>query len=93
MLRGAGAAQRTDGSEVERGALFDLAALADRLDGYVEDQSADDWEDFWITGDDVSTLAAHIDSLAASPRGLASPTLPALRSLCDALAIVAPRHE
>jgi hypothetical protein len=93
MLRGAGAAQRTGSSDTERGALFDLAALADRLAGYVEDQSTDDWDDFWITGDDVATLAAHIDTVSASPRGLASVTLPALRALCETLRSLAPAHE
>ena len=93
MLRGAGAAQRAGGSEQERSALFDLAALADRLDGYADDQSTDDWDDFWITLHDVTTLAAHVTSLSASPRGLASTTLPALRALHDTLRSLAHRHD
>ncbi len=93
MLRGAGAAQRAGSSERERGALFDLAALADRLDGYADDQSTDDWDDFWITFHDVTTLAAHVTSLSASPRGLAATTLPALRSLRETLSSLAHQHD
>ncbi len=93
MLRGAGAAQRAGGSEQERGALFDLAALADRLDGYADDQSTDDWDDFWITFQDVTTLAAHVTALSASPRGMASTTLPALQALHETLGSLAHRHD
>ncbi len=93
MLRGEGAAQRSGGGEQERGALFDLAALADRIAGYADDQSTDDWDDFWITIHDVTTFSAHVESLSASPRGLASTTLPALRSLRDTLGGLAPAHE
>lgn len=86
MLRGTGAAGRTGGSEQERGALFDLAALADRLAAYEDDQSTDDWDDFWLTVHEVDTLTAHLASLSAAPRGLASTTVPALQSLAEALA-------
>lgn len=88
-LRGEGAAQRAGANDQERGALFDLAALADRLAGYVDDQSADDWDDFWFTAHDVDTLRTHVGTLSAAPRGLATATVPALQTLIVDLAALA----
>lgn len=88
-LRGAGAARKGDGSESDRGALFDLAALADRLGGYADDQSEDDWNDFWLTEHDVETLRVHTSALSASVRGLSPATIPSLRALADELAMFA----
>lgn len=85
-LRGSGAARKGEAGEHERGALFDLAGLADRLDSFADDQGADDWEQFWVTVRDVQTLRAHLTALSASPRGLAAGTLPALALLADDLA-------
>ncbi len=89
MLRGDGAARRSGASETDRGALFELGGLADRLTGYGEDQRGDDWSDFWLTERDVAQLRAHTDSLATSERGLAAATVPALRVLADSLAVIA----
>lgn len=89
MLRGHGAGQRSGGSGQERGVLFDLGALADRLAGYADDQSADDWEDFWLTERDVLLLREHTTTLAGEPRGIAATTIPALHALAEVLAAVA----
>ena len=93
-LRGSGAGRRGEGSEGERGALFDLAALADRLASFADDQGEDDWEQFWITERDVATLRGHVTSLAAAPRGLSAATIPAMQALADRLAVlVQPAHD
>ena len=93
-LRGGGAARRGEGSEGERGALFDLAALADRLASFADDQGEDDWEQFWITERDVATLRRHVTSLGSAPRGLRTLTLPAMQALADRLAaLVQPAHD
>ncbi|MES3034105.1 MAG: hypothetical protein V4813_08915 [Gemmatimonadota bacterium] len=90
-LRGGGAARKGEASELERGALFDLAGLADRLDSFAEDQGADDWEQFWVTERDVATLRGHVAALALTPRGLAATTVPALTILATELdALVQP---
>jgi hypothetical protein len=89
MLRGQGAGQRADANEQERGALFDLAALADRLSGYLDDQSADDWDEFWLTQHDVDMLRTHVVALSAAPRGLAAATVPALQTLTIDLSALA----
>ena len=93
VLRSHGAARRADGNAVERGALFELAALHERMAGFADDQSSDDWEQFWVTDDDVATLGAHVAALRAAPSGLASTTLPALEALLAALALVVQRDE
>ncbi|MBC7844409.1 MAG: hypothetical protein H7099_19005 [Gemmatimonadaceae bacterium] len=85
-LRGVGAARGGDGSESDRGALFDLAALADRLSGYADDQTEDDWTDFWLTEQDVDTLRVHTAALSTSLRGVSPSTVPSLRALADELA-------
>lgn len=88
-LRGDGAARRSGGDDADRGALFDLAALADRLSGWADDQTEDDWADFWLTAREVESLQVHTASLAATARGLSPGTLPALRALADALRSIA----
>lgn len=87
-LRGDGAA-RSGGNEADRGALFDLAALADRLSGYADGQNEDDWSDFWVTDREVRLLRAHTETVAATARGLSPATVPALRALADTLAGIA----
>ena len=87
-LRGSGAARNGEAGESERGALFDLAGLADRLDSFAEDQGADDWEQFWVTARDVFALRTHLGALSLSPRGLAAGTLPALDLLAEDMAIL-----
>ena len=70
--------------------MFDLAALADRLAGYAEDQSEDDWDDFWLMETDVVALRAHVAALQAGTlRGMSPATLPALEALADVLAPIA----
>jgi hypothetical protein len=86
MLRGGGAARNGEAGERERGALFDLAALADRLAAFADDQSEDDWEQFWVTEHDVATLRRHVTALDGVPRGVSTATLPALQTLADVLA-------
>jgi hypothetical protein len=71
--------------------MFDLAALADRLAGFADDQTEDDWDDFWLTSDDVQTLRTHVTMLATSAHSLAAATLPSLRALADTLDEVAQR--
>ncbi len=93
VLRSHGAARRADGNATERGALFELAALHARLAGFAEDQSSDDWEQFWVTSGDLTTLGTHVRALHAAPSGLASTTLPALDALLEALGQVAQRDE
>jgi hypothetical protein len=91
-LRGAGAARRAGSDEADRGAMFDFAALADRLAGYAEDQSEDDWDDFWIIESDVVALRTHVAALQAGTlRGMSPATLPALGALADALTLIAQR--
>ncbi len=90
-LRGSGASQRSGGDDGARGAMFDLAALADRLAGYADDQTDDDWDDFWLTETDVRSLRAHTGTLGISGRGLAAATLPALHALADTLDDIAQR--
>jgi len=93
-LRGGGAARNGDAGEGERGALFELAALADRLASFADDQGEDDWEQFWITERDVATLRRHVTSLGSAPRGLRTLTLPAMQALADRLAeLVQPAHD
>jgi len=87
-LRGGGAARKGEASDGERGALFDLAALADRLASFADDQGDDDWEQCWVTERDVETLRRHLSSLAASPRGMNSSSLPALDVLADVLVTI-----
>jgi hypothetical protein len=87
-LRGGGAARKGEASEGERGALFDLAALADRLASFADDQGEDDWEQFWVTERDVATLRRHHAALGALPRGLSASTLPALESLAAVLGML-----
>jgi len=93
VLRSHGAARRADGNATERGALFELGALHERMTGFVEDQSSDDWEQFWVTSGDVTTLRARMRELHAAPKGIASTTLPALDALLSALEDVAQRDE
>ena len=88
-LRSAGAAQKGDAAESDRGALFDLAALADRLSGYADDQREDDWNDFWLTERDVEMLRVHTSALSETVRGLSPATIPSLRALADELATIA----
>ncbi len=85
MLRGSGAARKGEAGDGERGALFDLAALADRLASFADDQGVDDWEQFWVTERDVATLRRHLTALDAAPRGVSLATLPALQTLADVL--------
>ena len=93
-LRGAGAARRAGSDEADRGALFDFAALADRLAGYAEDQSEDDWDDFWLMETDVVALRMHVAALQSGTlRGLSPATLPALGALADTLAPLAQRAD
>ena len=89
-LRMSGAARKGEGGENERGALFDLAALADRLASFAEDQGGDDWEEFWVTEHDVQSLHTHVAALTTTPRGLAGATLPTLATLVDDLAALLP---
>jgi hypothetical protein len=84
-LRGTGANKRSGNDDGERSAMFDLAALADRLAGYADDQSEDDWDDFWLTSTDVQTLRGHLTTVVPMLRGLAASTMPALRALADTL--------
>ena len=86
VLRGHGAGRQGAGTELERGALFDLATLADHLASFAEDQGADDWSEFWVTPRDVEMLRTHTVALAAVPRGLAATSVPALQQLADDLA-------
>lgn len=89
-LRGRGAAQRASADDADRGAMFDLAALVDRLRGFAEDQGEDDWGEFWVTTQDVATLERHVAFLHAV-RGLAATTVPALQALhADLVAIAQP---
>lgn len=88
-LRGNGAGRQGAGTEMERGALFDLASLADHIASFAEDQGADDWSEFWVTVHDVQVLRTHTAALAAVPRGLAETTLPALAQLADDLMPIA----
>ncbi|MDZ7630999.1 MAG: hypothetical protein U5K74_06525 [Gemmatimonadaceae bacterium] len=60
VLRSDGAG-RKGGDELERGALFDLGALCDRLAAFEDDQGIDDWHDFWVTTVEVETLAEARD--------------------------------
>lgn len=90
-LRGTGATRRSGGDDGERSAMFDLAALADRLSGFADDQTEDDWDDFWLTSDDVQTLRRHVTTLSTSAHSLAAATLPSLRALADTLDEVAQR--
>jgi len=89
VLRGNGAGRQGAGTEMERGALFDIAALADHLASFAEDQGADDWSEFWVTLHDVQVLRTHTAALAAVPRGLSASTVPALRLLADDLLPIA----
>lgn len=91
-LRGRGAAQRGSANDVDRGAMFDLAALVDRLRGFAEDQGEDDWGEFWVTTADVATLEQHVAFLA-EVRGLASATVPALQVLHRDLTAIAQPPE
>jgi hypothetical protein len=85
VLRGAGAGRAGAGSEADRGAMFDLSGLADRLVAYAEDQGEDDWDQFWITGSDVATLRARTASLTESLSALSLTSIAALRALADTL--------
>jgi hypothetical protein len=85
VLRGVGAGRVGAGSEADRGAMFDLSGLADRLVAYAEDQGEDDWDQFWVTGSDVATLRARTESLAMSLVSLSAASVAALRALADAL--------
>ncbi len=87
-LRGSGAARTGDGSETDRGALFDLAALADRLASFADDQGEDDWDQFWVTERDVTTLRRHTHMIGESPRGISAATVPALQALADTLSTI-----
>lgn len=89
VLRGNGAGRQGAATEMERGALFDIAALADHLASFAEDQGADDWNEFWVTRHDVQLLRAHTAALAAVPRGLSPTTVPALERLADDLRPIA----
>ncbi|MCC7055512.1 MAG: hypothetical protein IT355_19730 [Gemmatimonadaceae bacterium] len=92
-LRGQGAARRGSADDTDRGAMFDLAALADRLAGFAEDQGEDDWGEFWVTTADVETLERRTAFLAAQVPGLAAGTLPALQALHRELAAIAQPPE
>ena len=83
-LRG-GSGRAGPALETDRGALFDLASLADRLTAFADDQSADDWEEFWVTTRDVATLRRHVDAVTALPRGVNELTIVALRRLAETL--------
>ncbi len=91
VLRSHGAASRAAGDPTERGALFELAALHERMVGFAEDQSADDWDEFWVTNEQLVTFRTHVGVFRTSPRGLASTTLPALDALAEDLADVIAR--
>jgi hypothetical protein len=84
-LRGSGAARKGEATDGERGALFDLAGLEDRLSGFADDQSEDDWGDFWIAPTDVETLRRHVAALVVAPRGIATTTIASLTALAAAL--------
>lgn len=91
VLRGHGAARRDTASEIERGALIDLAGLADRLEAFADDQREDDWAQFWVTERDVQKLRRHVDTLGVDPHLLHRMTLQKLRALLVTLsAIVQP---
>ena len=90
-LRGRGAARKGEGTEVERSALIELAALEGRLSGYIDDQREDDWADFWLTERDVDALRHHLAAVATEQRGLSPATLPALRALAEEMASFAQR--
>ncbi len=82
-LRGDGAG-RKGGAEQERGALFDLAGLCDRLASFADDQSEDDWQDFWVTATDVELLRLHTTAIVTL-RGISPASVPALRGLAEEL--------
>ena len=92
-LRGQGAARRGSADEGERGAMFDLAAIADRLSGFAEDQGEDDWGDFWVTTADVETLRRNAAFLSAQVPGMAASTVPALQVLVSELEAIAQPPE
>ena len=89
VLRGNGAGRHGAGTEMERGALFDIASLADHLASFAEDQGTDDWSEFWVTLHDVQVLRTHTAALAAVPRGLSASTVPALEQLATDLLPIA----
>ncbi|HYW51547.1 MAG TPA: hypothetical protein VE861_13125 [Gemmatimonadaceae bacterium] len=88
-LRGTGSARAADGTEQDRSALIDLASMADRLEGFAEDQGADDWGEFWVTQHDVVTMRAHLDLIVRDLRGVSPDSMPALRVLVQDLALLA----
>ncbi len=88
-LRGDGAG-RKGGAEQERGALFDLAGICDRLASFADDQSEDDWQDFWVTSTEVESLRVHVTALGAL-RGISPSSAPALRGLLEELELLAQR--
>ena len=93
-LRGTGSARRGDGTtEQDRSALIDLASMADRLEGFAEDQGADDWGEFWVTLHDVLAMRAHLDVIAPELRGVSPDSVPALRVLIDDLALLVAPDE
>lgn len=90
-LRGGGAARKGDAVASKRSVLIEMSALEDRLSGYADDQTEDDWIDFWLTKADVETLRRHIGALEVSSGRMSPATLPALQRLAEELAIVAQR--
>lgn len=94
VLRSGGAGRKGDSAaDGERTALFEFAAITDRLTAFADDQGADDWNDFWVTQREVDVLRSNTSALARSPRGLAASTLPALSLLIDDLEPLAMPHE
>lgn len=85
-LRGTGSVRGASAPGMDRSALLDLASMADRLDGFAEDQGADDWGEFWITSHDVETVRAHLDAIGPQLRGTSPESLPALHVLMNDLA-------
>jgi hypothetical protein len=85
VLRGAGAGRAGGGTDADRGAMFDLSGLADRLVAYAEDQGEDDWDQFWITTSDVATLRTRTAALALSLNGLSATSVSALHALAETL--------
>jgi hypothetical protein len=92
-LRGQGAARRGSADDADRSAMFDLAAIADRLSGFAEDQGEDDWHDFWVTTSDVETLRRRTAFVSTQVHGLAASTVPALHGLVAELHAIAQPPE
>ena len=79
-------------TEVERGAMFDLSSLADRLGAFADDQRSDDWDQFWVTPDDVAVLRTRTTQLTAALPALSDITVARMHALGDALDRIAAAH-